>query len=143
MVVLDNPEKKNFFAVFRFFFRAQKRDFQLFANIRHPGFRMPYIRKKLKITFLGSKEKSQNRKKKFFFRIGQNYPKVTKKVKNSKSRPVLLRLELIFGHFLRWPKSPNLPFLDVIFANLVILAISKNDRKWALNGTKLVRILSF
>ena len=72
---------------------------------------MPYICKKLKITFLGSKKKIKNREKNFFFRIGQNFPKVTKKVKNSKFGPVLLRLEPIFGHFLRWPKSPNLPKL--------------------------------
>ena len=77
---------------------------------------MQFLRRKIasfcknpKITFLGSKKKSKNRKKFFFFRIVQNYPKVTKKVKNSKFWAILLRLELIFGHFLRCPKSPNWP----------------------------------
>ena len=39
-------------------------------------------------TYMGWKKKSKNRKKIFFFRIVQNYPKVTKKAKKSKFRPI-------------------------------------------------------
>ena len=95
--------------VFRFFFSAKIRDFGFFAKSRHPADLSSDggIWQKAKITYFGWKKKSKNREKKFFFRIGQNYPKITKKVKKSKFRPILLRLEPIFGHFLRWPKSPN------------------------------------
>ena len=107
MIILANPEKNFFFTVFRFFFSSKILDFGFFDKWRHPEIWMASFVKNAKITYFGWKKKSKNREKKFFFRIGQNYPKITKKVKKSKFRPILLRLEPIFGHFLRWPKSPN------------------------------------
>ena len=91
------------------FLSAKIHDFGIFSkwrNLRQIRW-MASFAKNPKITYFGWKKKSKNREKNFFFRIGQNYPKITKKVKKSKFRPILLRLEPIFGHFLRWPKSPN------------------------------------
>merc|ERR1711994_523792 len=51
--------------------------------------------KNQKMTFSGSKKKSKTRKN-FFFSIVQNYPKVTKKAKKSKFRPIYLDLERFF-----------------------------------------------
>ena len=87
-VVLDNPEK--IFLRFLDFFLEPKN--VIFGFLHNEAIfwarKMPSFCKNPKITFSSSKEISKNCKKIYFFRIVQNYPKVTKKPKNSKFRPI-------------------------------------------------------
>ena len=55
---------------------------------------------------MGCKKNSKYREKKFFFRNGHNYLKVTKKAQKSKFGPILLHLEPFFTQILRCAKSP-------------------------------------